>query len=343
LAGRVDVEKFDPAGDPGAVRALFEVYLAGAPVDDPSRPPMSARVFGGLLARGWCDEPRENWLARADGQVLGGYSLELPDREDRHRAALTLLVTPGHRRAGLGTGLLRHASARARELGRQTVAGDSAEGSPGDRFARAVGARCDMTECRREQDLAAVPAGQLARLRMSAEKFADGYTLRDWAGPTPEDLLGPVAELNETMNDAPQVPGAEDQHWDSNRVRAVDQLTERRGLRRYSVVAVAKNGELAALTQVAVDEADPARGHQEMTAVTRPHRGHRLGLLTKVAMVELLATREPQLAVIDTSNGVTNTHMIAINEALGYRPVARINSWVRPTDADCARGGRGQS
>ena len=54
------------------------------------------------------------------------------------------------------------------------------------------------------------------------------------------------------------------------------------------------------------------------TVVTRKHRGHRLGLLVKIAMLELLATAEPQLERIATWNAQANEHMIAVNEALGY-------------------------
>lgn len=318
--------------DPASARALYEVYLAGVPVDEPGGPPMSAKVFTGLLSRGWCLEPRENWLARADGVVTGGYSLELPDREDLDRAALRLLVAPGQRRAGVGTALLRHATDRARELGRRTLAGGAQDGSAGDGFARAVGARCELSEYRRRLDLAAIAPGHLAGLRKSAEEFAGGYTLRDWDGLTPDDLLGPVARLNEVMNDAPQLAGSEAQHWDGDRVLGVDRMSVERGLRRYSIAALdERTGELAALTQLSVDETEPRWGHQEMTAVDRPHRGHRLGLLTKVAMLELLAIREPQVAFTEAWNAGTNAHMIAINEALGYRPVARKNFWVLPT------------
>ena len=88
---------------------------------------------------------------------------------------------------------------------------------------------------------------------------------------------------------------------------------------------------LAALTQLAVDPAEPAWGDQELTAVARPHRGHRLGLLTKVAMLELIAAREPRLAFIQTWNGETNAHMVAINETLGFRVTGRVNDWLLPT------------
>jgi RimJ/RimL family protein N-acetyltransferase len=52
--------------------------------------------------------------------------------------------------------------------------------------------------------------------------------------------------------------------------------------------------------------------------VTRPHRGHRLGLLTKAAMLDWLATAEPQLARVETNNAAVNSYMIAVNEALGF-------------------------
>jgi hypothetical protein len=65
-----------------------------------------------------------------------------------------------------------------------------------------------------------------------------------------------------------------------------------------------------------------------MTVVTRPHRGHRLGLLLKVAMLDLLARREPQIRQIVTWNAESNRHMAAINETLGYRVMDRwTTSW----------------
>jgi RimJ/RimL family protein N-acetyltransferase len=53
--------------------------------------------------------------------------------------------------------------------------------------------------------------------------------------------------------------------------------------------------------------------------VTKAHRGHRLGLLVKSAMLEWLGTAEPELTRIVTDNAAPNSFMIAVNEALGYR------------------------
>ena len=91
------------------------------------------------------------------------------------------------------------------------------------------------------------------------------------------------------------------------------------GGREYTVAARHDaTGDLAAITQVAVDPGAPEWGHQAITAVTRPHRGHRLGLLIKAAMLEWLATAEPRVGRVNTYNSATNRHMIAINEALGF-------------------------
>ncbi len=73
--------------------------------------------------------------------------------------------------------------------------------------------------------------------------------------------------------------------------------------------------------------------------MTRAHRGHRLGLLTKVAMLDLLARREPRVTQIITWNSESNRHMIAINETLGYRVVDRwTTSWLLPVGAVSGAG-----
>ena len=53
--------------------------------------------------------------------------------------------------------------------------------------------------------------------------------------------------------------------------------------------------ELAGLTELGIDPQDPSWAYQFITAVAREHRGHRLGLLVKVAMLDMLADAEPAL------------------------------------------------
>ena len=197
--------------------------------------------------------------------------------------------------------------------------------SVGSAFA---GARRGITETHQLLELPAVPAGHLAALRATAESAAQGYSLLSWAGPAPEGLLAAVAAINGATADMPREAGHEAQLWDADRVRKDDHRRAVQGWRSYAVAARSlATGELAGLTQVSVDPADPAWGLQELTAVAGPHRGHRLGLLVKVAMLELLAEREPQLTRIVTGNADGNEHMIAINDELGYTVLDRWPSW----------------
>ena len=325
----MDLERFAADRDAESVRASHEIYLSGIPADDPRVPPLSLRGFTGWLVLGWTEDPSETWLARdGAGQPCGWYLLTLPRRENRHHAAVCPVVHDSRRRAGLGTALLRHAAERAQRHGRTLLTAETREGSPGAAFAAALGARRAATSSRRVLDLTAVPAGHLATLRARAEPAARGYSLLSWAGPVPEDWTAAVAAINAAMADAPRDAGHQAQLWDAERVRQDDRRRVVQGWRSYAVAARAPGtGELAGLTQVSVDPAHPAWGLQELTAVAGPYRGHRLGLLVKVAMLELLAEREPQLTRIVTGNADGNDHMIAINDELGYAVLDRWPSW----------------
>jgi GNAT superfamily N-acetyltransferase len=323
------LERFAAADDSAAVRAAHEIYLAGVPADDPYGPPMPARCFAGWLALGWTEDPSETWLARdGAGKACGWYVLGLPQRENRHLASVIPWVHPGQRRAGLGTTLVRHAAQRAHRLGRTVLVADARQGSPGAAFAHALGARQGITQVRRVLDVTAVAPGRLAALRAAAQAAARGYSLLTWEGPAPEDQFAAIAAVNTALADMPHEAGQEAQRWDAERVRLDEHRVATQGLRFYTVAARSvATGELAALSQLGVDPADPTWGHQEVTAVTRPHRGHRLGLLVKVAMLELLAGREPQLTRIITGNADGNRHMIAINDELGFTVLDRWPSW----------------
>ena len=315
------LEQFDPAAGAAEVRACHEIYLAGHPIDDPDHPPMSARFFAGWLTVGWTEDRQEVWLTRdSQGEPRGWYLLSLPQRDNQHQAFVEPTVHPAHRRAGLGAALVRHAAGRARESGRTVLAGYARDGAPGSAFAGAIGAHPGLHHVSRVLRLTGVPAGQLAALRAQAEPHAHGYTLLSWDGPAPADLVSGLAGINASaFADMPRNAGEEAQRWDENRVRLDERRIAAHGLRWYTVAARSlASGELAAFTQLAVDPADPSWGFQELTAVARPHRGHRLGLLVKVAMLELLAGREPQLTQIITGNAGPNQHMIAINAQLGF-------------------------
>ncbi len=306
--------------DTGKIRACFEVSLAAERVDEPAGPWFTERPFTGWLTVGWDGNPREAWLATDQGSAVGWYRLELPVRENADQAYLNLVVHPAGRRRGLGRTLLQHAAGRAAANGRIVLNGAARDGSPGEAFARVAGAKPGLVEVQRVLDIGKLEQGKLAGLRGPAERAAAGYSLVSWVGPVPEEYIEQTAAVYNGMADAPRDAEISHEAWDAQRIRErVNGLRPQYGMRDYAVAARHEDtGELAGLTEVAVDPADPGWGFQVFTVVRREHRGHRLGLLLKIAMMELLATTEPQLERIVTWNGQSNEHMIAVNEAMGY-------------------------
>lgn len=327
------IDRWDD-GDDAAVRHCLDVWRAAQREDDPTGSPKSARVLRGWLKRGFQGHPGEVWLvpgeSGAGGAIDAWYRISLPDRENLTTASVAILVHPRARRRGIGTGLLRHAARRAAAHDRTLLSGDVRENSAGESFAWHLGATRGLTEVRRVLDLDTLPPDQLRRLRTLRDEAAPkaaGYTLVSWTGATPEEYADRVAAAHEAMNDAPHDPSYEPRAWDGERVREMDALSAIYGMREYSVAAVHDaTGDVAALTQAFVDPEYPDWGHQGLTAVTRAHRGHRLGLLVKIEMMERLADAEPHVRRIDTGNAASNKHMIAVNEALGYQ--VRGPGWV---------------
>jgi GNAT superfamily N-acetyltransferase/RimJ/RimL family protein N-acetyltransferase len=340
------IERLDPDTDPERVRDCFEVFGAVNVADDPDGPAMSRMVFEGWLRTGWIGDPRETWfVSAADGTVVGWYLLELPARDNQHLASLEPLVRPDRRRQGFGTALLQHAAGRALAEGRSLLSSFAWEQSAGEKFARSLGATPGIAELRRVLDLAAVPAGRLGELRAAAEQASAGYSLTSWTWPTPEEYLDQVAAINRALADAPHDPSWEPSTWDAERVRALDRRIRLQGLRSYTVAARHDaTGELAGLTQVEVPSDERGWAFQGLTAVVRTHRGHRLGLLLKVAMLERLARAEPDIQRILTGNADGNRYMIAINEALGYRLLGQpARGWELPVADALGRTSGSQS
>jgi hypothetical protein len=130
------------------------------------------------------------------------------------------------------------------------------------------------------------------------------------------------------MADAPRDAGVEHAVWDAARIRRLENLAAEYGLTQYSVVARHDaTGDLAAITQILTDPGAPGFGFQQLTAVLPVHRGHRLGLLVKVAMLELLAEEAPEVDRIPTDNAGSNEYMIAINAQLGFEISGVTRNW----------------
>ena len=317
------IAQWDPA-DEQTARACHDITVAAQLADEPVEPPPSFGAFSLYLRQGWEKTPGETWVASdAEGGIVGFYRMNLWDLENLDRASMGPVVHPAVRRRGFGSALLRHEVARAAAHGRSIVDGPVVTGSAGEAFAQALGAKLELDEARRVQYLAKIEPGLIASLRAAAARSSVGYSLVNWAGQIPEKFFGPLAHVMNAYADAPRGEGVQPEAWDAERVRDRTNTLVRAGLLRgYGVAALHDaTGEMAAFSGLLVDPEAPQWGFQQLTAVTRPHRGHRLGMLVKTAMLELLAEAEPELKYIVTGNAAANQHMIAVNEQLGYEVV----------------------
>jgi GNAT superfamily N-acetyltransferase len=329
----VDLTWLDPDNldehDVAGAAALLE---ASRVVDFPHRAAVTVSAHRAWLRHGWDGNRRLAALGRDDrGRVVGVLEVELPHWDNTHLGVVDLTVDPQRRRQGLGRELFEAGLDRVRGAGRTLVLASSAENSPAADFLKALGFDPAIEDIIRKQDLLGVDWVRLDREYAQAEPHAAGYELVRMPGETPDDMVEAVLRMTAAINDAPTGRlDVEDEVFSVERLRAFEAAERARNRRYYRLAARhVETGELAGHTMVGIDADQPGYGFQYDTSVLRAHRGRRLGVLLKIAMVRWLAQVEPQLRSIFTGNAASNSYMIRINELLGYEVVIKYVEWQR--------------
>lgn len=310
--------------DVDRVRAVAELWNAARVVDDPDAFPAIPEMLAGQLRYGWDLEPGECYLYYPDGsgEAIGVLELELPTRDNLHLVWGSIVVHPAHRRQGHGSAMTSEILRRAEAAGRSTIWLEAVEDDPGSRkFIEGFGFRYASSDARRSQVLADVDADEIERLWCTAEKAAEDYRLERLESPAPEDVLADLAAVTAVINDAPMGELTyEHEVYDTARIRDIEAARKGRADRCYRLLARHREtGEIAGHTLVVRSPHRERSAGQGDTAVARTHRGHKLGLLLKIAMMRWIAEVEPDVQVIETYNNVDNRYMIDVNEAMGYR------------------------
>lgn len=320
----MEINQFAP-DDADAVRRFVDVTSACRAVDAPWRHAATEAEAVALFRYGWDLEPPVGFLATHDGRTVGLAELTLPERDNLHLAWAWVGIHPDHRRTGLGTALVEDLMARARAAGRRTLVVEGWESDAARGFAARHGFELGSQWICRRQVMAEVDHELVDKLHDDAGRHATAYELVRRTGRTPDNELAALAELTASINDAPSDDlDFEDEVFDAERVRAYEDAQLAPGHTMLRVVARHREtGALAGHTVVVVDAERPWIGDQHDTAVARDHRGHRLGMLLKTEMLHWLRETQPQLRYVDTGNAESNVHMIAVNEQLGFRVMAR--------------------
>jgi RimJ/RimL family protein N-acetyltransferase len=154
-----------------------------------------------------------------------------------------------------------------------------------------------------------------------ADRAAAAYDLERFVGACPDALLAEMQVLREAINDAPE--DGDFEAYPPERIRSTEAWLAGQQQTPYTIVARHRaTGEAAGITITCVHELRPSIAAQEDTSVVAAHRGHRLGLRMKLAMLDWLRDERPEVEVVDTWNVPGNAPMIAINDALGSTVVA---------------------
>jgi GNAT superfamily N-acetyltransferase len=306
--------------------AADHVWLPADPLEEQA-PSLAGDVAG---------ERFELWVA-FDGELpVAAAGMSMPLLDNVEAANIDLRVDPEHRRRGHGRRMLEQVLDRVRAHGRRLVFAEVGEpldgpgGTPGVAFAASTSARRVLGEIRRVLVLADVDDMALAKLRVDAEKSAAGYTLVQWVDRAPERWYDDLARLASRMTlDAPLGEMEwEPERWDAARYIETERRALERGRQRFTTAVVHDgSGRLVGYTDIGVNTERRTVAYQWDTLVAPEHRGHRLGLLLKLANLEHLRSDPRPPEIINTWNAESNAHMVAINEEIGFRPVDRWWEW----------------
>ncbi|MEV0200667.1 GNAT family N-acetyltransferase [Nonomuraea sp. NPDC050691] len=310
--------------DDATLARLHDTYLQ-AFADLPG-PLFSRRRFQWLFTHGESGQRQEVRVVEEGGEPVAGYRLRFPEHDNTHIAWLDpLFVRPDRRERGIGARLLEEAAGRARANGRSLLFAETPTDGPGAHFALAQGFTVSVAEARRTLDLRTADWAGFRRMWPPAE----GYAVELWTGPTAPERLADLGAVMGGMNDAPADAGMEHSRFDVERVRAREEQMVPGGVDCYTAMARrVDDGTPAGFTRIFLDAGrQDGWAFQADTAVLRPHRGHRLGLLLKLANLLRLREHEPQVERVITWNAKVNAHMLAINEAMGFTLLDEWNTW----------------
>lgn len=331
------VVPLDPA-DATAAEQAYQIVAACAEVDLPDFPPESRTRFFAGLNHPWPGRATHRAVAYLAGVPAGYLELDLPCLDNVESAMLELWAHPEWRRRGVGRALHEWAVRLMRELGRKRILGMSPtplpgappRPQPGTDFARAMGASDALVEVRRRLDTGNLDQAELDRLLTAAWQRAGGYSLACWTGPTPDEYAADVAYLDgRLLSDSPIGDlDLEPEKIDADRVRGIEAARIARGGRMvHAAMRHDASGRLVAYTMLDINGSSPWHAFQQITLVDPVHRGHRLGTIIKIENLRAALAYEPTLRAVDTWNAGVNAHMIAINEAMGFRPVDQWHNW----------------
>jgi GNAT superfamily N-acetyltransferase len=305
------------------VAAWHDVLAASMARDLPEEPVPTLDQVHGTLSSAGLDSRHLLWTATEGDDVVGVARLRLFGGSGRsHLGQFTIDVHPAHRRRGVGTRLLDAVAAAARDERRRCLVVEASSDTPGVAFLEARGFACVLS-----LSLLLLSVHEVSGIEEIVRADHPGYRLTRWLGVVPGELAETFATAKSAMGDMPTGEmdyGTTD--WDADRVRDMAEVVEKRGDTLLTVAAL-HDETIAGFTELVIPVGDGTRAIQYDTAVVPGHRGNGLGLWVKAGMLDWLRAEWPAVAEIETDNAEDNSHMLTVNERLGFRPLRKTRQY----------------
>ena len=305
------------------------------------------------------------WLVWVKDRPVGFARLVVDFVDEPEGAMAHVYVTPGYRRREIGQALAEVVQSALEPETRYvnleiptpvpgpgdavlpSPVGDGAllAASPRARFALRHGFVLGQVMWYSRYDFAA-PAVALSEVLATAGAAAGpDYEVHCLEGEVPPGWAAGVAVLKQSMStDAP--PGGliiPETSWDADRVHAEYARFSSTNRLFLGIVVHEPTGRVVALNELSASREWPdGMIHQRDTIVLSEYRGHRLGTLVKAANLEAVHAALPQAPAVHTFNAAENHHMLAVNEALGFRRAAALGMFqaVREPVKSAAQSGQ---
>src|SRR5215831_1347149 len=267
------------------------------------------------------------WFHVVDGDVMvaeleaEGWRPESPEyATNRHLLWAWGYVLRAHRRRGIAMSWVPRVIELMDEY-EATVLSSSAEDETGHGLLRRLGAEPRMTERQSRLDLRELDWAMVARWIAESEAAAAGARLELHTPWVPDEQLDEYcAAMNELMNTMP-FEGLD--HGDIVQSPAVvlewrDRMRLTGTINPTCLVRDA-DGTIVGMTDTIKHDYEPGIVRQNFTGVHPRARGRGLGKWLKAAMLEHLRQAHPDTIWVSTENAGSNSPMLSINHALGYR------------------------
>ncbi len=332
-----DIQRFDePITDPAlhTIHNAFDnVFIAE---EDPSFGERRLEDTAARLSSDPDDHVLTRWLAFDAGELIGEAEVyrDTEDVANEHMVWLEARVHPNHRRLGLGTELLRLGAVEAREHDRRLIMMESNSMVPsGAAFLESIGAEPGLEERISQLIIDEVDLDLMDEWIDRGQAQSDRFELFWLDGRWPTAMLDDVVALAHVMNDAPMGDlDFNDQAFTTTHITSEEDEVFERGFTRIALAVKQRSDErMVGYTQLFINPSFPDLGQQGDTGVHEDARGNGLGKWLKAEVFRYLLREHPEITRIRTGNASSNAHMLAINEAMGFRPHHHTTVWQIPT------------